>query len=72
MCVSAALWSRVDRVVYAADRHDAARGGFDDRMFYDLFARDRATWPMPVALVSVDDSFAPFAAWLGHPGRTAY
>ena len=48
LCVSASLWARVDRVVYAADRHDAARGGFDDREFYELFARDRATWPTPV------------------------
>ncbi len=44
LCLSAALWARVDRVVFAADRHDAARGGFDDREFYELFARDRATW----------------------------
>ncbi len=72
LCVSAALWSRVDRVVYAADRHDAARGGFDDLAFYDLFARDRATWPMPVALVRHDDSFAPFEAWLGNSERTQY
>jgi len=72
LCVSAALWARVDRVVYAADRDDAARGGFDDRMFYDLFARDRATWPMLVAEVAVDDSFSPFEAWLDHPDRTAY
>jgi guanine deaminase len=72
LCVSAALWSRVDRVVYAADRHDAARGGFDDREFYDLFARDRSTWPMPVSSVSVDDSFTPFTAWLGRDERTPY
>jgi guanine deaminase len=72
LCVSAALWARVDRVVYAADRDDAARGGFDDRMFYDLFSRDRATWPMPVAEVAVEESFSPFAAWLDHPDRTAY
>ncbi len=72
LCVSAALWARVDRVVYAADRDDAARGGFDDRMFYDLFAQDRATWPMPVAAVELDESFTPFEAWLDHPERTAY
>jgi guanine deaminase len=72
LCVSAALWARVDRVVYAADRDDAARGGFDDRMFYDLFSQDRATWPMPVAAVALDESFAPFTAWLDHPERTAY
>lgn len=72
LCVSASLWARVDRVVYAADRDDAARGGFDDRMFYDLFARDRATWPMPVSAMSLDGSFAPFTAWLDQAGRTPY
>ena len=72
MCVSSALWARLDRVVYAADRHDAARGGFDDRAFYDLFARDRATWPTRVDAVELDGSFAPFQAWLDDEGRTRY
>ncbi len=72
LCVSASLWARVDRVVYAADRDDAARGGFDDREFYELFARDRATWPTPVQRVDLHESFAPFAAWLGAADRTAY
>lgn len=72
LCVSASLWSRVDRVIYTADRHDAARGGFDDRAFYDLFARERATWPMPVTAVALKGSFAPFAAWLEHADRTSY
>jgi guanine deaminase len=72
LCVSAALWARVDRVVYAADRHDAARGGFDDREFYELFARDRETWPTRVQAVTLDQSFAPFEAWLDKADRTAY
>ncbi|WP_182525309.1 nucleoside deaminase [Nocardioides dongkuii] len=72
LCVSAALWARLDRVVYAADRDDAARGGFDDRAFYDLLGRDRATWPMAVAAAPVADRFAPFQAWLGHEARTHY
>jgi guanine deaminase len=72
LCVSASLWSRVDRVVYAADRHAAARGGFDDSAFYELFAQDRATWPMPVSEVRTDDSFTPFTAWLDNTVRTHY
>lgn len=72
LCVSAALWARVDRVVYAADRHDAARGGFDDREFYELFARDRATWPTPVEPVVLPTSFSPFQAWLDDTARTPY
>ncbi|MDP2774852.1 MAG: nucleoside deaminase [Nocardioides sp.] len=72
MCVSAALWARLDRVVYAADRQDAARGGFDDQTFYDLLARDRATWPTRVDTVALESSFAPFQAWLDHEARTHY
>lgn len=72
LCVSASLWARLDRVAYAADRDDAARGGFDDRAFYDLMGADRATWPMAVAAVPVEDRFAPFEAWLGHAARTHY
>src|ERR1700759_2691606 len=44
LCRGGALWARVARVPYAADRHDAARGGFDDRAFYDLFATPREQW----------------------------
>ena len=72
LCLAAALWARVDRVVFAADRHDAARGGFDDLEFYDLFARDRSTWQIPVVSVRIPQSQAPFDAWLAHEARTEY
>jgi guanine deaminase len=72
LCVSASLWARLDRVVYAADRDDAARGGFDDRAFYELFDRPRSEWTMPVTHVATTDAAAPFDAWLANEGRTAY
>lgn len=72
LCVSASLWARLDRVVFAADRDDAARGGFDDRAFYDLFAVDRATWPTQVVELRPDHAPAPFDAWLSNVARTAY
>jgi guanine deaminase len=72
LCVSASLWARLDRVVYAADRHAAARGGFDDLEFYELFARDRSTWPTRVEALPHARSFAPFEAWLGKADRTPY
>lgn len=72
LCVSASLWARVDRVVFAADRHDAAAGGFDDREFYELFGQDRSTWSMPVAHARLEGAFAPFAAWLADGERTDY
>ncbi|HKN52990.1 MAG TPA: nucleoside deaminase [Amycolatopsis sp.] len=72
MCLSSALWARVDRVIYAADRHDAAKAGFDDRAFYELFDRPRETWSVPVRQLTADDGFAPFAAWLNQADRIDY
>lgn len=72
LCVSAALWARLDRVVYAADREDAARGGFDDRAFYELFEVPREQWTMGVQHVRVDDAARPFDAWLAKADRVRY
>jgi guanine deaminase len=72
LCLSAALWARIERVVYAADRHDAARGGFDDREFYELFARPREEWHVTIEASRPVDAAAPFDAWLAHAARTHY
>ena len=72
MCMTAALWARVARVVYAADRHDAARGGFDDLEFYDELARDRSTWTTPVEHRAAARATAPFDAWLASRTRVEY
>jgi len=35
MCLGAIYWSGIRKVVYAADRHDAERSGFSDKLIYD-------------------------------------
>ena len=72
MCVAAALWSRVDRVVYAADRHAAARAGFDDLAFYNLFVTPRSQWTVQVEHCPLPSGDAPFDAWLSHSARIEY
>ena len=72
LCLSAALWARVDRVVFAGNRDDAAEGGFDDREFYELFSRDRSTWDVAIDEVRPANATAPFDAWLARPDRTQY
>lgn len=72
LCLSSALWARLDRVVYAADREDAARGGFDDRAFYDLFERPRSEWTMVIDNLRLASSARPFDTWLANEARTAY
>ncbi|NGN68937.1 nucleoside deaminase [Streptomyces sp. A7024] len=73
MCLSSALWARVDRIVFCADRHDAAVGGFDDRKFYDLFAKQPASmWPVEVQQLDLPNRTAPFDAWLAKSDRVDY
>lgn len=70
MCVAAALWARIDAVVYAADRHDADRAGFDDARFFDHF--DGITPAIPITAGEATDKLAPFTAWEAKPDRTDY
>lgn len=72
LCLTASLWARLDRVVFAADRHDAAAAGFDDREFYELLERDRDTWPNPVESHRIETAGTPFAAWTSAEERTDY
>jgi guanine deaminase len=72
MCLAAALWARVGRILYAADREDAARGGFDDSEFYELLEQDRSQWPVPVQERPVPGGTEPFDAWLAAGDRVPY
>jgi guanine deaminase len=72
LCLSAALWARVDRVLYAADRDDAAKAGFDDREFYELFGKPRESWPVPIDQLSTSDFYTPFEAWVSKPDKRVY
>jgi tRNA(Arg) A34 adenosine deaminase TadA len=72
MCLAAALWARLDRVVHAADRHDAAAAGFDDARFHDLATMPRDHWPTPVLVRPTADRRVPFDAWRADPERIPY
>ncbi|MEV7605540.1 nucleoside deaminase [Paenarthrobacter sp. NPDC089322] len=71
LCLSAALWARIGRVYFAADRHGAARAGFDDAVFYEYFAGTNPAL-LPVEHNPLDLSESPFEAWRNNAGRTDY
>ena len=72
LCAAATLWARADRLVYAADRLDAERAGFDDRRFAELLGADPATWPTPVRQVRIDGAAHPMDVWLARADRIRY
>jgi guanine deaminase len=67
MCLGAALWSRVDKVVFAADRFDAADAGFDDAAFYALLATGEVA-----TRTVLPNAIAPFDAWRERAARIDY
>ena len=72
MCLAASLWARLDRVVYAADRYDAAAAGFDDQAFYDLFNTDRSQWDVGVEMIVLPHRLLPFDRWRVQGRRVEY
>jgi len=72
MCAASSLWARLDRVVFCANRDDAADGGFDDRAFYELLTTAPQGWPTSVQELRLGSAGSPFAAWRDNPVRVDY
>lgn len=72
MCLGVALWARLERVYHAADRHDAARSGFDDDAFHRYFSDPAERARLPVVQQRIATAAAPFAAWDANPQAAAY
>jgi len=72
MCLGAILWARLDRVVYAATREQAAAAGFDDAVFHDEVARPPEARTLPCIHLAHPQAGAPFAAWERNEGRRPY
>lgn len=72
MCLAAAYWARVDRIVYACDRADAARAGFDDALFYDELEKPIAERKLALVQLARDEALPVFQAWLDKADRKPY
>lgn len=71
MCLAAALWARVDRLVHAATRHDAADAGFDDAEFHHQLRTEHVT-DLVLEHDPHPDRLTPFAAWEEQEDRIPY
>jgi guanine deaminase len=72
MCLGAIEWARLDRLVFAATREDAERAGFDDARLYAELALPPQQRSLPTSRDLAEESWAPFAAWLGNEDRVPY
>jgi len=72
MCLGAIYWARLDRVVYAATREDAARAGFDDDHIYQEIEKAPTARQMPMQNILPEAAHRPFEAWTAHDERIEY
>ncbi|MDA8238217.1 MAG: nucleoside deaminase [Chloroflexi bacterium] len=72
MCLAAAYWARVDRLVYAATRDDAARAGFDDALIYREVPLPPEARSLPTDQLLHAEGAAVLGEWLAKPDRVPY
>ncbi len=72
MCFGAAYWARVDRIVHAASRADAAAAGFDDAAIHADVARPLEERELVTVQLLAEEGWRPFAAWAANPARVSY
>ncbi len=72
MCFGAIYWARPDRVVFAADKQDAARAGFDDEFIYselDLALDERR---IRFDCINHPEKMLPFKKWNDKSDKIVY
>ncbi len=72
MCLAAAYWARLDRLVYAATREDAAAIGFDDDDIYAELALPIQSRRLPMQQMLRPEAVQVFDAWREKPDKMPY
>lgn len=72
MCLGAIYWARLERVVYAGTREDAAAVGFDDELIYEELDRPPEARRFPMKQMLRDEAQRAFTAWERFDGRVEY
>lgn len=72
MCLAAAYWARVDRIVFAASRSDAAAIGFDDAFIYDQIPLPVSQRSIPTEQALQAEAVEVFKKWMRKPDRLQY
>jgi tRNA(Arg) A34 adenosine deaminase TadA len=72
MCLGAAYWARVERIVFAATRADAAAIGFDDAELYHEMVQPLASRKLPIQQILHDKAVQVMHEWKFMPGKIMY
>jgi len=70
MCMGAIFWARIPTVYYASSMEDAAKGGFDDRVFYEMIRHPETA--LDLRPIDAENGKELFAKWQEKEDRLLY
>jgi guanine deaminase len=72
MCLAAIYWARLERLVFANTREQAAAIGFDDAFLYAEVPKSPHERRMPTERIAMAEAEDVFALWMGKTDKIAY
>ncbi|MGC4038851.1 MAG: nucleoside deaminase [Chitinophagaceae bacterium] len=72
MCLGAIYWARVNRVIYASTRHDAAAVEFDDDFIYKEIGAEMEKRKIPFIHYAHPKAAAVFNSWVDNENKKRY
>lgn len=72
MCLSAAYWARVDRIVFANTRREAAGIGFGDAFIYEELGKPLRGRALSITRLKDPSAAKVFRAWAEKPDKKHY
>ncbi len=72
MCLAAIYWARLDRLVFANTRAEAAAIGFDDALIYDEIPKPVLARRLPTLHLPLSEGADAFDEWARKTDKIAY
>ena len=72
MCLGAIYWARPKKLVFAANKFDAANAGFDDSLIYDEIQLPYSDRHLETVNLRIDESLQPFELWMSESNKRTY
>lgn len=72
MCLTAIYWARLDKLVFAAGRDDAAAAGFDDEFLYTEISKPWKSQTLPIEQALQNEAKEAFKKWSLKEDRVHY
>ncbi|MBN2746154.1 MAG: nucleoside deaminase [Bacteroidales bacterium] len=72
MCLGAIYWSRPKKIVFAANKTDAANAGFDDSLIYDQLNLPIAERKIETVEIALENKNQPFLSWTNFNSKIDY